>query len=685
MGVTAINGLWVANYPYDQRNVPKEAGFWWHGGGCRPDCKACQAQLKLKIWWTPKAECAARLESQCDEDALALLAGHLTQVKASKATDADVELPCPEGLAYLPFQKAGIAYATNRRNTLIGDEMGLGKTIQALGYINAISEIKTALVVCPASLKLNWEREAAKWLLRTFKAYVVDGVDDDIPEDATLVFVNYDLIRGKKIDDPDFKPAPGVKTPKTVESSHVHAQLMKRQWDVLVVDECHRIKDPKSLQAIAILGREAAPKKYEKQILGLRHQAARYLFLTGTPFLNKPVEMHPLLSVLAPEEFGNFFKFAKRYCGAHQGPFAWDFSGASNLEELQERLRATIMVRRLKKDVLKELPPKRRQIIMLPAEGIKKLIKAEQDAWKLHEERLQELQNELDFAHASGDKEAYKKGVEQLKQAHKVGFEATSLARKALALAKLPKVIDHIEDAFEQGIDKLVLFCWHHDVANAITEHFGAAAVMLTGEITSPKERQEAVDRFQNDPSVKIFVGSIGAAGVGHTLTAASTVIFAELDWVPANINQAEDRCHRIGQHNQVLVQHLVLDGTLDARMTELLVEKQEIADKALDADTEIEVAAPVQGRRPGAYPTPTAEKRAAAHKAMQMLAMMCDGARLLDGAGFNKIDSPVGKKLAALEALSDGQVWLATNFARKYQRQLPDSVLTPLGLATPY
>jgi hypothetical protein len=155
-----------------------------------------------------------------------------------------------------------------------------------------------------------------------------------------------------------------------------------------------------------------------------------------------------------------------------------------------------------------------------------------------------------------------------------------------------------------------------------------------------------------------------------------------ELDWVPANINQAEDRCHRIGQHDSVLVQHLVLDGSLDARMVELLVQKQEIADKALDRDTEINVpTAPLQ-RRPGSYPVPTEDKRKAALFAMQVLAARCDGAVTEDGAGFNKIDSPIGKKLAALETLSDGQVWLATNFARKYKKQLLDNVLVPLGLA---
>lgn len=685
MGVTAVNGLWVANYPYDQRNVPKEAGFWWHGGGCRDTCEACKVGLKLKVWWTPKAECAARLESQCDDAAKALLADHLTTVQASKATDADIDLPCPEGQSYLPYQKGGIAYAIGRTNTLIADEMGLGKTIQALGVINARSEIKTVLVVCPASLRLNWDREAKKWMTRDFKPFVVEETKDEIPADCNLVFVNYELIRGKRIDDPNGAKSPNGKVLKILQSSPIHAQLMARKWDILIVDECHRLKDPDSLQAIAVLGSPGNKKKGEPPVSGLIHQASKNVFLTGTPFLNKPIEMHPIVAALAPNEFGDFFKFAKRYCGAHRGPFAWDFSGSSHLEELQERLRATIMVRRLKKDVLTELPPKRRQIILLPTNGASKAVKAEQNAWKIHEERIEELQNELDFAHASGDDATYKKVVDQLKQAKKVGFEATSLARKNVALAKLPKVIEHIEDAFEQGIGKVVIFGWHHDVCNGIKNHFGDAAVLLTGEVTSNKERQEAVDRFQNDPSVKVFVGSIGAAGVGHTLTAASTVIFAELDWVPANVSQAEDRCHRIGQRDQVLVQHLVLDGSLDARMAQILVDKQEIADKALDRDTEIDVPAPAKARRPGGYPVATPEKRAAAHTAMQMLAGRCDGARLLDGAGFNKIDSSVGKKLAGLDTLSDGQVWLATSFARKYKRQLPDTVLVPLGLADPF
>jgi SWI/SNF-related matrix-associated actin-dependent regulator 1 of chromatin subfamily A len=683
MSISVQNGVWVATYPYEQRNVPKEAGFWWHGGDCKDSCIGCKNGLRLKVWWTPKSECAARLLSQCDQEAKDLLAGHIKTIQASRATDADIEIPCNEGLAYLPYQKGGIAYAVARKNTLIGDEMGLGKSIEALGVINAVNEVKSVLLVCPASLRLNWKREATKWLTRPFEIFVVEKMKDVIPETAAFVIVNYELVRGRRIDDPNGAMAPNGNVLKIVQSSPIHAQLMARNWDVMVVDECHRLKDTKALQSIAVLGSTGNKKKGDLPVHGLKDQAARNVFLTGTPFLNRPIELQPILAALAPAEFGNFFAFAKRYAAAHQDERGhWDFSGSSNLGELQERLRSTVLVRRLKRDVLRELPPKRRQVIVLPTDGAAKAVAAEAKAWAAHEERLATLRGDADFAHASGDPSAYKAAVEALKAASNIGFQEISQERKNVAVAKIPKVIEHVEDMYEQGIEKLVLFCHHHDVANAISAHFGAACVKLTGEVTSNKERQDAVDRFQNDPSIKLFVGSIGAAGVGHTLTASSTVVFAELDWVPANVSQAEDRTHRLGQANSVLVQHLVLDGSLDARMAAILVEKQDIADKALDKDTEIDVPAPAAvARRPHGYPIATDIKRAAAHQAMKTLASMCDGAVVEDGAGFNKTDTSVGHKLAAAVELTDGQVWLAASFARKYRRQLPEATLVGCGL----
>jgi SNF2 family DNA or RNA helicase len=674
MGVSAFNSVWIATYPYEQRDVPKQAGFWWHGGGCKPSCVGCQNGLKLKVWWTPKPECAARLLSQCDESALELLNPHTSSVNASKATDADIEIPCNEGISYLPYQKAGIAYAIQRKNTLIADEMGLGKTVQALGVVNASVDSKNVLVIAPASLRINWKKESEKWLTGKFEVFVVESMKDKIPEIASLVIVNYELVRGKKVIDPsgalDHKGVPV----KIIASSNIHSQLMNREWDVLIVDEAHRLTDPKSLQSIAILGFSASKKKGTAEIRGLKSKAKKSLFLTGTPFMNRPIELQPLLAAISPEEFGNFFLFAKRYAAAHQTDRGhWDFSGSSNLEELQERLRATCMLRRLKRDVLQELPPKRRQIIILPSDKNAKVIKAEHDSWKLREERIAKLRNEVDFAHASNNEEIYKKSVQELKSAGLTGFTEMAKERKNVAIAKIPSVIDHLESAFEQDIEKIILFCWHNEVSDKIHAHFGSTAVKLTGQTTSNKDRQDAVDRFQIDPGIKLFVGSIGAAGVGHTLTAASVVIFAELSWSPYQVTQAEDRAHRIGQQNQVLVQHLVFDGSIDARMASTLIEKQSIADRLLDNDTEIDVAIPITTtRRPGSYPESPEVKKKTALLAMQTLAQM---------DGFDEVDKPVGLKLSQQEEMTDGQVWLATSFSRKYKNKLSSEIIITLGI----
>lgn len=723
MPLTAEKGLWVANYPYEQRHIPKEAGFWWHGGDCRSYCRACKAGLRLKVWWTFKPEVAARLADDADESARELLGVHLNAVEHSKATDAEIDVPKPDGLEYLPYQRAGIAYALNRESTLIADEMGLGKTIESIGVVNALPETKSVLVICPASLRLNWLIEAKKWAVRDFAFHVVeqgteriktgekvekivrhrDGttsikvVDETIarpitiPEDANFVIINYDLIRGKMVD--TGRTDPKTKKPiKQFQPTPILAQVLAREWDVLIVDECHRVKSTKTLQSKALLGEKADRRKGTEAIAGIISVAKRKMFLTGTPILNRPVEIQPIAGALAPYEFGNFFAFAKRYCDAHQvkigydrwtqrDKMAWDFSGASNLEELQERLRGTIMIRRLKRDVLKELPAKRRQVIVLPANGASAAVKKEQKAWAQHEEQLEMIRAAIDFAHASGDKDAYRAAIRELRVASVAAFNEISAERKAVAVAKLPKVIEHLENAFEEGTEKIIFFGHHHEVCNTVVAHFGKAAVRLTGE-DSAANRQAAVERFQTDPTCKLFVGSIGAAGVGITLTAASTVIFGELDWVPANLTQAEDRAHRLGQENPVLIQHLVVDGSLDAHMAQMAVDKQEIADRALDRNTGIEVpVTPKTERRPSKYPPATPEKRTAAHQAVRILAGYCDGARAKDGMGFNKIDAHTGKKLAALDELTDGQVWLATQFARRYQRQLPSDLKSTLGI----
>jgi hypothetical protein len=270
-------------------------------------------------------------------------------------------------------------------------------------------------------------------------------------------------------------------------------------------------------------------------------------------------------------------------------------------------------------------------------------------------------------------------------------FTEISKVRHAIAVAKLPAVIEYLQGMIDEGVGKIIVFAHHRDVIDGLRKAFPAHAC-ITGS-TPVANRQQEVDRFQRDPACQLFIGNIQAAGVGITLTAAADVVFAELSWVPAEITQAEDRAHRIGQRSHVHVRHLVLDGSMDARIAQVIVDKQEIADKALDNPAEkLTLAEPVrapragasvaaEGGRPATYPPIDDEKRALAHRAVQAIAGMCDGARALDGSGFNAMDTHIGHRLAECDRLTDGQAWLAIKLARKYRRQLGDGLREALGL----
>ncbi len=539
---------------YDERHVPKKAGFKWHGDYCHNNCPACKADLG-RVWWTTDASVAYKLAEYADDHVRADLERieheRMETLAASKAVDAEMAIPCPVGLAYLPYQRAGIAFAVRRDNTLISDEMGLGKTVEAIGVVNADPSIKKVLVVCPASLKLNWKRELERWLVRKLSVQIGDS--KRFPAQADIIVVNYDVL-------------------------HRHEkQVAELQWDLLIVDEAHYCKNRKARRS--------------KQVFKIRAQ--RNLLLTGTPIVNRPVELWPLLNFLDPDHWNNFNAYAKRYCDAHKNRYGWDFSGASHLAELQEKLRATLMVRRLKQDVLIDLPAKRRQVIELSTNGNVGVIEAEARAWSKHQAHLAALRTQVELAKANDDEAEYRASVERLREGARSSFVEMASRRHAVALAKVPLVVEQLRLVLDDSDQKVVLFAHHHDVIAAIARAFGNASVTLTGK-TGLAQRHEAVERFQNDPEVRLFIGSITAAGVGLTLTAASHVVFAELDWVPGNMTQAEDRCHRIGQRESVLVQHLVFDGSLDARMARTLVEKQEVLDATLDERSRLECQEPL-------------------------------------------------------------------------------------------
>jgi len=647
MNVTLVKGVFVAECPFAEKDMAKNAGFRWD-------------KIVAHRWATTDISVASRLAQYAQGDVAALLqaeADRLAQaVEQSRATDAVVDIQAPAGQEYMPFQRAGIAWGLSHHAALIGDEMGLGKTIQAIGVINGDQTIERVLVICPATLKLNWKNELEKWLVRPLTV----GIANSNNWPATkVVVVNYDVIDKMRL------------------------FIDREQWDLLLVDEAHYLKNPKAKRTRAVVGGDAQPRKGVAAQPGIT--ARRKLFLTGTPIENRPVELWPLLHYLDPQRWCNFFQFAIRYCDAHQDRYGWTFSGSSNLAELQTALRETIMVRRLKSAVLTELPAKRRQIVEIDANGAGQAVKRETAAWTAHEDEVLGARAAVELAKADNDDDSYRAAVARLRDTISVAFTAMAHMRHETAIAKIPAVIEHLRDAIEEG--KVVVFAHHIDVLDAIVAAFPGQAVKVDGSV-SLDSRQRAVDRFQGDPAVRLFVGQLRAAGVGITLTAASHVVFAELDWVPGTITQAEDRVHRIGQAESVLIQHLVFGGSLDARMARVLVEKQNVIDRALDAeatDLNTEPLVPIlqngepsesrdQIARLAARMTPDAV--AAIHRGLRILAGMdADHASVLNGVGFARIDVQIGHSLAEQSQLTAKQAALGMRLIRKYRRQLPAEI----------
>jgi SWI/SNF-related matrix-associated actin-dependent regulator 1 of chromatin subfamily A len=353
-------------------------------------------------------------------------------------------------------------------------------------------------------------------------------------------------------------------------------------WDLLICDEAHYLKTPDSKRTIAVCGSE---RKIQSGIV-----ARRRLMLTGTPILNRPIELWPLLHYLDPASWPKFWTYAQRYCGAYQDAYGWHFDGASNLEELNRRLRASVMIRRMKADVLTELPAKQRWVVPITANGAVPLLLEEQERFAESEAAIRRLEAARDAAHRTRktNEQAYKESVKALREGWTIAFENIGRIRHELALLKVPHVIEYVRTLLDGGAEKVIVWAHHHDVLDKLQDAFTDESLLIDGR-TPTDRRQVIADKFQVDPKYKVFIGGIQSAGEGLTLTAAHNVVFAELDWTPAKLSQAEDRCHRIGQKDSVLVQHLLFDGSLDARMAKKLLAKQAVIDKAVNLGVEQE------------------------------------------------------------------------------------------------
>lgn len=424
-----------------------------------------------------------------------------------------------------PYQKAGVAYLLAAKRSIQADDMGLGKTAQALAALEA-DDAFPALVVAPASLVLNWRSEASKWLPHR-AVQVIRSRKDGIDLDANIVVITYDLAKS------------------------VAPTLTARGFKAVIADEAHYLKNSKSKRTVAL-----------SEVVRCIPRAH---LLTGTPITNRPADLIAPLDMLGHlnGEFGGWFKFASRYCQAYCGDYGWDVSGAAHLEELNERLRSVCLVRRTKSQVLAELPPKQRtlQPVELANRGEYNAYEREFVRW-LDENSGVLDRNHMDVSAASLTR------LNQLKQ--------------LAGLGKVPAAQEAIENTLETG-RKVVVFAHHRAVLDALQSNLAAGSFVRIDGATNLDARQEAVERFQGNDDCRVFLASTKAAGVGLTLTAASDVLIVEQEWVPADLDQAEDRCHRIGQTQCVNAVHLIAEDTVDEKLLDVVNRLRAIAVAAIN------------------------------------------------------------------------------------------------------
>jgi len=427
-----------------------------------------------------------------------------------------------------PHQVEGVAFLLGRRRAILADDMGLGKTRQAIVAISETEPDGPYLVICPASVKHNWAREIE--VVKSDGEVAIVGPNDPPSADwSGWVIVNYDILK-KHLD-----------------------RLVTFDWKGMVFDEAHYLKNHTSQRS-----------KLGRQLVGAASDPIVYA-LTGTPMTNRPRDLFPLLQLANHPMGRSFLSFAKQYCDAHENGYGWVTDGASNLEDLTLQLRG-VMLRRNKNEVL-DLPPKIRTYldVEVPAQTA---IKETEKAFEILLLGRQAQQHGRESVGQSGSDRARLLAV------------LTTLRRK-LAVSKTKTTIEFVQNALDQG-EKVLVFSCFDEPLQKIHAHFGDASILLTGS-TPANKRQGLVDRFQEDAAVRVFVANIQAGGVGLNLTAARQVVFNDLDWVPANHWQAEDRAYRIGQTGTVQVSYMVAQDTIDVFVQTVLQTKAALVDNVIE------------------------------------------------------------------------------------------------------
>lgn len=419
-----------------------------------------------------------------------------------------------------PYQEEDLKVLLTRRHTLLASECGIGKTVNAISLINALN-LYQVLIICKASIKENWKRKLKEWLKMPYSIQIINKKTDLIEPYSMFVIINYDLI----------------------SHSYMLQQLCSINWQLIICDEAHYLKNMKATRTKTVLGKK-----------GLVHHTERTLMMTGTPVLNRPVELFPILKVLSPETiypYTDHFSYAKRYCAGWWDKFSFNDKGASHTAELNERLRAGYMIRRTYDEVEMQLPKRRYEIVLIEKEvGV---------AAKLE---ILENAERKDFKH------------------QKLSAEAGQLAtlRRETAEAKIDACIDKIKE-YVESVDKLVIFAYHHSVIERLEKELDIyCPIILTGNTSTPA-RQLLIDNFIGNPMRKVFIGQIQAAGEGidGLQRVCHNVLFVETSWVPGEIAQAIARVWRLGQEHPVLIRFLIWANSVEEHMLRVALDKVKV------------------------------------------------------------------------------------------------------------
>lgn len=689
--------------------VLKPAGFTFHGkpSECRysGSCPACALGLEMRAW-TRDPTIAGKLRSSMDADAAAAYDRGVSALAASSAVDAELSCPLPPGINLYGYQRAGVAYALKAPNVMIADDMGLGKTPQSIVALNCDPEIKRVVVIVPASLRLNWTKEIPRFSSRP--ASVVRLRPSPAARKNETAADALERGRARNREEVTKAPPPGgilwvVASYEDTLSQHSAAVLREAAFDAIVLDEAQAIKN-------------AAAKRTEAVTVLWDRARLRRMILTGTPIENNLAELYTLVSLLDSKTYPRGGEFPKRYKYR-----------SSERAKLENELRQRYMIRRLKKDVLLDLPEKRWSLVYLDEsdEGIQNarerwgafLKKYDLDEKGESSEEAKQARADraaqLAVAEAIGDRHRVQELATQVVGGEGVPFEELARERSWLGVDKVAVAIEHIKSVLESqpaSERALVVWCHHNEVAQSLAAGISAAGYRCaySNGTVDAETRARGVADFQAG-ALDVLVCTIRAMGTGHTLVRANHAVFVELDWTPAKIAQAEDRIYRIGQKRGVLIEYLIAEGTMDARMLELLQEKELLIESTLDNKADATGGADMTDKLPSvarsgtrdedadaeraerdwsastrsikraistrldkifAY---TAEEKRILHTAINTIASVCDGAHEKDDCGFSGSDVAVGWQLAQYpaERWNDRAATLAHRLAIKYQGQL--------------